>query len=182
MFCASILFLSSWIIFMIITLNSFSGRLPIYTSLTCSSGGLSCSFVWNIFLCQLILSKFLTLYFYVCGRLDVSQPSRSGPLYGMSYLPQQYTPLSSPKGQAPAGPRVVSDLHLQSCSSGCRIVVFLLLCLPQGEWGWSRGLWRLPSGRGWCLPTGGWSWVLALWWAGPCQGGCLEAAVGSGSL
>ena len=32
------------------------GRLPISTSLSCSSGVLSCSFVWNIFLCQIITS------------------------------------------------------------------------------------------------------------------------------
>ena len=30
----------------------------------------------------------------------------------MSYVSQQYTPLLSPKGQGPAGPRVGSDLRL----------------------------------------------------------------------
>jgi len=57
--CASILFLRSWIIFTIITLNCFSGRLPISISLICSSGVLSCSFIWDIYLCCLILSNFL---------------------------------------------------------------------------------------------------------------------------
>ena len=47
---ASILFLRSWIAFTIITLNSFSGRLLISTSLSCFSGVLSCSFIWDIFL------------------------------------------------------------------------------------------------------------------------------------
>ena len=60
--CASILFMRTWIIFTIFTLNSFSGRLSISTSLSCSSGVLSSSFVWNIFLCCLILSIFLCLW------------------------------------------------------------------------------------------------------------------------
>ena len=52
---------------MIITLNSFSGRLPISTSLSCSEV-LSCSFVWTIFLCCLILFKFLFVFLmYVVG-------------------------------------------------------------------------------------------------------------------
>ena len=46
--------------FTIIILNSFSGRLPISTSLSCFSGVLSCSFVFpKIFLCHLILPDFL---------------------------------------------------------------------------------------------------------------------------
>lgn len=60
--CAFILFLSSWIIFTIITLSPLSGRLPIVTSLSCSSGVLSCCFVWNMFLCHLILLKFLFIF------------------------------------------------------------------------------------------------------------------------
>ena len=60
LFCASILFLSSLIIFIIITLKLFSSRLPVSTSLF--SGFLSCSFFQNIFLCCLILFKFL----FVC--------------------------------------------------------------------------------------------------------------------
>ena len=64
--CASILFPRSWIIFTIITQNSFSGRWPISTSLIYSSGVLSCSFIWDIFLCHLILSNFLWLWFLFC--------------------------------------------------------------------------------------------------------------------
>ena len=45
----------------------------------------------------------------------------------MFYVSQQHTPLSSPKGQGPAGPRVGSDLRLRTCSTGYRLVVFLLL-------------------------------------------------------
>ena len=41
----------------------FSGRLPIFTSVSCSSGILSCSLVWNKYLCHLILSSFLCLRF-----------------------------------------------------------------------------------------------------------------------
>ena len=60
--CASILFPRSWIIFSIITLNSFLVILPISTSFSCSSGVSSCSFVQNIFLYCLILSNFLCLW------------------------------------------------------------------------------------------------------------------------
>ena len=47
--------LISFIIFMIITLNSFWGRLPISISLYSSSGVLYCSIIWNMLLCHLIL-------------------------------------------------------------------------------------------------------------------------------
>ena len=46
---------------MIITLNSFLGRLFVSTSFS-SSGALSCFFIWNIFLWPL----YLTWCFYVC--------------------------------------------------------------------------------------------------------------------
>ena len=59
--CAFILFLSYWITFTIIILNSFSGRSPISTSLSCSCV-LSCSFICNIFLCHLILFTFLFVF------------------------------------------------------------------------------------------------------------------------
>ena len=59
---SSILFLRSSIIFTIITLNSFSSILPIFTTLSCSSGVLSYSVFWNIFLCHLI-----SLTFYIWG-------------------------------------------------------------------------------------------------------------------
>ena len=57
----SILFLRSWIIFPIITLNSFSGRLPVSSLFIWSCGILPCPFICNIFLCHLILSKLLCL-------------------------------------------------------------------------------------------------------------------------
>ena len=41
------MFLRSWIIFTIIILNSFSGRLPIYNSFGCFSGVLSYPFIWD---------------------------------------------------------------------------------------------------------------------------------------
>ena len=47
---------------MMITLNSFLGRLPVSASLSCYSGVLSSSFVWNLHLCCLILSKFLFVF------------------------------------------------------------------------------------------------------------------------
>ena len=58
-FC--ILFPRFWIIFSIITLNSFSGRLPISSSFVWSGGFLSCSFTCCVFLCLLILLNLLCL-------------------------------------------------------------------------------------------------------------------------
>ena len=65
---ASILFLRSWII-KVVTLNSFSGRLPIFTLLS-SFRFLFCSFVLNIFLYHLILSKSLCLWSPFCKPQD----------------------------------------------------------------------------------------------------------------
>ena len=56
-------FQRSWIIFTIIILNSFAGRLPISISFTCFSGDLSYSFIWDIILCLLIFISFLWLWF-----------------------------------------------------------------------------------------------------------------------
>ena len=50
------LLLGSWIIFTIIILKSFSGRVPISTLFNCFfSGVLSCYFIWNITFCFFIL-------------------------------------------------------------------------------------------------------------------------------
>ena len=57
---ASILFLRFWIIFTIITLNSFSGRLPISSSFIWSYRFLPGSFTCDIFFCHLI---FFFLFF-----------------------------------------------------------------------------------------------------------------------
>ena len=62
-FCiSSILFPIFWIIFAIITLNSFSGRLLISSSFVWSGGFLPCSFICCIFLCLLILFNLLCLW------------------------------------------------------------------------------------------------------------------------
>ena len=58
---ASFLFPRFWIIFTIITLNSFSGRLTISSSFIWSCGFLPCSFICCIFLCLLTLSNVLFL-------------------------------------------------------------------------------------------------------------------------
>ena len=55
----SILFPRIWIIFTIITVTSFSGRLPISSSFVWSGGFLPCSFICCIFLCLLILFNLL---------------------------------------------------------------------------------------------------------------------------
>ena len=57
----SILFPRFWIIFTIITLNSFSGRLPISSSFVWSREFLPCSFICCLFLCVLILLNLLCL-------------------------------------------------------------------------------------------------------------------------
>ena len=56
-----IVFLRLWIVFTLVILNSFFGRLPIYTPLSCFSGVLSCYFIWDIILCIFILSNFFVL-------------------------------------------------------------------------------------------------------------------------
>ena len=55
------LFPRFWIIFTIITLNSFSGRLPISSSFVWSSGFLPCCFICCVFLFLLILLNLLCL-------------------------------------------------------------------------------------------------------------------------
>ena len=66
----SILFPRFWIIFTIITLNSFSGRLPISSSFVRSGGFLPCTLMCCVFLCFLILLNLLCLGFPFC-RLQV---------------------------------------------------------------------------------------------------------------
>ena len=58
---ASILFLRSWIIFTIITLNCFSGRLPISSSFIWSVRFLPCSYICDIFFCLFFLLILLCL-------------------------------------------------------------------------------------------------------------------------
>ena len=56
-----ILFSRFWIIFIIITLNSFSGELPSSSSFICCCQFLLSSFICSIFLCLFILSNLLYL-------------------------------------------------------------------------------------------------------------------------
>ena len=58
----SILFPRFWIIFTIITLHSFSGRLPISSSFVWCGGFLPCSLICCVFLCLLILLYLLCLW------------------------------------------------------------------------------------------------------------------------
>ena len=57
----SILFPRLWILFTIIILSSFSGRLPISYSFIRSGGFLPCSFICCVFFCLLILLNLLCL-------------------------------------------------------------------------------------------------------------------------
>ena len=66
-FIFSILFPRLWIIFTIIILNSFSGRLPISSSFVRSGGFLPCSFICCVFLCLLTLLNLLCLGSPLCG-------------------------------------------------------------------------------------------------------------------
>lgn len=76
---ACIHFLRSWIIFTVITLNSFSSGLPISISVSFSSRVISWSFIWNIFLCCHILFTFLWLQSLFCRLLGCIDflPSKS---------------------------------------------------------------------------------------------------------
>ena len=65
-----ILFPRFWIIFTIITLNSFSGRQPISSSFVWCGGFLPCSLLCCVFQCLLILLKLLCLGSPFC-RLQV---------------------------------------------------------------------------------------------------------------
>ena len=60
-FIFSLVFPRFWIVFTIITLNSFSGRLPISSSFVWSGGFSPCSFICCVFLCLLILLNLLCL-------------------------------------------------------------------------------------------------------------------------
>ena len=65
-----ILFPRFWIIFTIVTLNYFSGRLTISSLFFWSGRFLPCSFICCVFLCLLILLNFLCLGYAFC-RLQV---------------------------------------------------------------------------------------------------------------
>ena len=88
--CVSINFLRSWIIFTVIIQNSFPDGLPISILLSCSLGVLSSSFVWNLFLCLLILSNFLCLWSsflrLLLSSASFSQDSSDSGASGMSQL------------------------------------------------------------------------------------------------
>ena len=98
----------------------------------------------------------------------------------MPLVSQQYPRFLSPKDQKSAGPSLGSYLCLYT--QLCKLQDHGFLPSVFGAYRLSRGLYRLPGGRGWCLPMGGWSWVLALLGESPCQGACLEIAVGSGNF
>ena len=145
----SILFLSSWIIFTIITLNSFSKwGFPISTSLSCSSWILFCSFTWSMFYCHLILFKFL--YFYICGRWHfltlVMWPSIGDVLCDPSCNPRARDQLVQGR---------FWPVFADSVPQAVGLYISCFWCLPPGGWSRSRGSCRLPGVRGWCLPTGG---------------------------
>ena len=109
---------------------------------------------------------------YVVGWLCFSTLEKWPSVGDVLCIPAMHTPFSSPQDQGPAGPRVVSGLHLQTWSAGCGTVVFLLLV--SGPWwvelglgplvgkamsrGMSRGSCGLRKSLG-SLSTDGWGCV-----------------------
>ena len=123
---ASILFPRSWIIFSVIILIYFSGRLPVSISLS-SSEVSSCSFwnkkeyIWNIFLCCLILSNFLCMWAPFCRLQDCG---------------------SSCFWCVTLGCRVGSGSYVGFLVGGAGT------CLPTGGWNWILSLrWAGPCQR-----------------------------------
>ena len=85
--CASILFLKSWVIFSIITLNYFSDELLIASSFSHSCKFLSCSFIWNFIVCHFTFSDLLCLCSPFCRLQDfISFYLWSLPLSGWGWL------------------------------------------------------------------------------------------------
>ena len=120
-------------------------------------GFLSWSFLRNISLCHLIL---LNLYFYVYYRLVTFLNLGEVALYRGCLLCHRSTlPLHHPKTRDRLVPWWILTWACRLSSVGCWIVVFLLLVLLPGEWGWSRGLCRLPGKRSQCVLTSGWNWI-----------------------
>ena len=101
----------------------FFGRLPTCTSLSCSPGVLSCSFVWNIFPCCLMLSKFPCLWSPFHRQQDYSY-------FCFWYLPPSGWGWSRRLFRHPGG----RDW-----------------CLPSGGWTWMLPLWWTELGQGVCL-------------------------------
>ena len=85
--CASILFLKSWVIFSVITLNSFSDELLITSSFSHSCKFLSYSFTWNFIVCHFTFSDLFCLCSPFCSLQDfISSYLWSLPLSGWSWL------------------------------------------------------------------------------------------------
>lgn len=130
---ACILFLISWITFIIIILNSFFGSLPISTSLGYSSGVFFCSFFWKIFLCQLSLSKFLFVFLFRLKVSYVSPPGEVALCRGCPMCPRHIILSHHPKARA----LLVSGKFLTHVcwfsSTGYEIIIFLLL-ISAHEW------------------------------------------------
>ena len=148
--------------------------LPISTSLSCSSGVLSFSFVWNIFLFCLILSNFY-FYFYVYGGLVMFLDLGEAALCSdVLCVPAAHSPLVS---QGPGTSWSQGRLWSAFADLFHRLPVGSILasgvCPLVGEAGLRCCAGFVEGG------ASGWNWVLALWWAGPCLGACPEAAVGS---
>ena len=75
-----LILLPSWTsLFMTITLNSLSGKLLIYISLSSFMRILSCSFIWKVFLCLLFLT--LCVWFFEVGILAMCPGLKRVALY-----------------------------------------------------------------------------------------------------
>ena len=70
----------------IIILNTFSDKLPIFTSFSCFSGVLSYSFIWDIILCIFISINFLWVWFSFWRQQEYSSCFCCLPSGGWVYL------------------------------------------------------------------------------------------------
>ena len=94
--CSSILLARLLSIFIIVTLNSLSDRLPVSILLSSTFAVLSCSFICNIFLCCLIVPNSLLL-FYVLGRMVMFPSPGEGALCRNCPVGLSSTLLSGPQ-------------------------------------------------------------------------------------
>ena len=175
---------------MIITLNYLSGRLLIFISLMSFAGDLSCSLVWNVFLCLLILSDYLCLCICIRQNTYFSVLKECSRVGDDPWGPEAQSSLNTRARCSRGGPRV-------GCMHTPAVVGSQLLCGKGRALGCSPDLvaaWPLPGeGRTQCIRPAqvwrsccaGWarpspSWVV-LWsgWSMPSgairlEGGCQK--------
>ena len=115
---------------MIITLNSLFGKFPITISCCSFSDFLSCSFVWNVFLCLFILPN--SLFICIMYINYVSQSWKSG--FGRNCPLQSSDSISSSHQGYP-----LCGLHLSSYCGWAAIATGMLLIGVGIQASWLQG-------------------------------------------